>query len=139
MKQEKRILKIELQRMDDCDPDTSWLGEYSNRAQGEYSIDRKHSLDCPINNPIQPAIDQLERAIAYLGAQRASTTLQVIPQWNCDLDEAQDLLIEAQDKLAECGCDESGNWSRNELQYFNTSGNYKGEPLADIIQYTKQD
>ena len=148
MKQEKRILKIELQRMDDCDPDTSWLGEYSNRAQGEYSIDRKHSLDCPINNPIQPAIDQLERAIAYLDKERLAQTESCSSEpngrymygiWADSIGEAQDLLLEAQDRLAECDCDESGNWSHRELQYFNTSGNYEGEPLANIVQYTKQD
>lgn len=49
MKQAKRILKIELQRIDDPDPDTSYLGEYSNTAEGEFSIDRAHDLDCRIN------------------------------------------------------------------------------------------
>lgn len=34
--------------MDDS-PDTSWLGEYSDRASSEFSIDRYHDFDCAIN------------------------------------------------------------------------------------------
>jgi hypothetical protein len=30
--------------------DTSHLGEYSNRAESAYAIDRRHSLDCPVNS-----------------------------------------------------------------------------------------
>jgi len=33
-------------RMFDETPDTSRLGEYSNRAKTEYAIDRKHLEDC---------------------------------------------------------------------------------------------
>lgn len=32
--------------MVDDSPDTSWLGEYSNRPTSEFSIDRAHSSDC---------------------------------------------------------------------------------------------
>jgi hypothetical protein len=46
----KRILNVTIRRMLDDSPDTSWLGEYSNRPTSEFSIDRKHSLDCPVNN-----------------------------------------------------------------------------------------
>lgn len=41
MKDTKRILKIEVKRMDDPDSDTSYLGEYSNTATSEFSISRK--------------------------------------------------------------------------------------------------
>lgn len=91
----KRILSITVKRLEDDSPDTSWLGEYASRPNGDYSIDRKHSLDCPINNP--------------------------------------------QESANICNCDESGDWSHSEYQYFNTSGNYTGEPLTDIVQYTKRD
>jgi hypothetical protein len=50
MKNMKRISKITIVRMIDSNPDTSYLGEYSNRAESEYAIDRRHSLDCPINS-----------------------------------------------------------------------------------------
>jgi|GEM_PF-1301638 len=50
MKNMKRISKVTIKRMTDTDPDTSHLGEYSNRAETDYAIDRKHSLDCPVNS-----------------------------------------------------------------------------------------
>jgi hypothetical protein len=45
----KRISKITIKRMTDTDPDTSYLGEYSNLAKTDYAIDRRHSPDCPVN------------------------------------------------------------------------------------------
>ena len=45
----KRIHKVTIKRMTDESPDTSWLGEYSNTAETEYAIDRRHSIDCPVN------------------------------------------------------------------------------------------
>ena len=47
MKNMKRIHKVVIKRMVDESPDTSWLGEYSNRATNEFSIDREHDADCP--------------------------------------------------------------------------------------------
>ena len=49
MKNMKRIAKVRLKRLTDESPDTSYLGEYSNRAESDYAIDRRHSLDCPVN------------------------------------------------------------------------------------------
>jgi hypothetical protein len=46
----KRISKVTIKRMTDPDPDTSYLGQYSDRAKTDYAIDRRHSLDCPINS-----------------------------------------------------------------------------------------
>jgi hypothetical protein len=40
----KRIHKVTIKRMVDDSPDTSWLGEYSDKATSEYSIDREHTL-----------------------------------------------------------------------------------------------
>ena len=45
----KRIHKVTIKRMSDSDPDTSYLGEYSDRAKTDYAIDRRHSIDCPVN------------------------------------------------------------------------------------------
>lgn len=47
MKHTKRILSIEVKQDYDSDPDTSWLGEYSDRKTSEYSLDRAHDEDCP--------------------------------------------------------------------------------------------
>lgn len=49
MKNMKRIAKVTVKRMTDESPDTSYLGEYSNRAETDYAIDRRHSIDCPVN------------------------------------------------------------------------------------------
>jgi len=49
VKSAKRILKVVVKRMYDTDADTSYLGEYSNSRESEYSIDRAHVLDCPVN------------------------------------------------------------------------------------------
>jgi hypothetical protein len=46
----KRIERVTIKRMTDDIPDTSYLGEYSDRAESEYAIDRRHSLDCPVNS-----------------------------------------------------------------------------------------
>lgn len=46
----KRISKVTIKLMPDTDPDTSYLGQYSDRAKTDYAIDRRHSLDCPINS-----------------------------------------------------------------------------------------
>jgi hypothetical protein len=50
MKNMKRIAKVTIKRLTDESPDTSYLGEYSNRAETDYAIDRRHSLDCPVNS-----------------------------------------------------------------------------------------
>jgi hypothetical protein len=49
MKNMKRISQVTIKRMNDDDPDTSYLGGYSSRAESDYAIDRRHSLDCPVN------------------------------------------------------------------------------------------
>ena len=68
MKQTKRILSVTVKRMFDESPDTSYLGEYASNPKGDYSIDRRHSLDCPVNNP--HVVNQLERINSYLDKQR---------------------------------------------------------------------
>lgn len=50
MKNIKRIAKVTIKRMTDEIPDTSYLGEYSDRAETDYAIDRRHSIDCPVNS-----------------------------------------------------------------------------------------
>lgn len=44
MKQAKRILKIELQRIDDPDPDTSYLGTFSSHPDTQFAIDHRERL-----------------------------------------------------------------------------------------------
>jgi hypothetical protein len=49
MKTMKRIHAVTIKRMSDDSPDTSWMGEYASSPSSEFSIDRQHSLDCPVN------------------------------------------------------------------------------------------
>jgi len=49
MNNKKRIQKIEVERINDTDPDpdTSYLGEYASKPTSEFSLDRDHAEDCP--------------------------------------------------------------------------------------------
>jgi hypothetical protein len=140
MKNMKRISKVTIKRMTDNDPDTSYLGHYSDRAETDYAIDRKHSLDCQINNVPNEGLETLSRVMHYLTA----VTYEPCPFsedgiWQ-DVSDAQDLLIEKQDELQECDCDERGDMGRGELRYFNGCvENYKGETPEDIRKYVRQD
>lgn len=140
MKNVKRISKVTIKRMPDNDPDTSWMGHYSDRAETDYAIDRKHSLDCQINNVPTEGLETLSRVMHYLTA----VTYEPCPFsedgiWQ-DVSDAQDLLIEKQDELQECDCEERGDMGRGELRYFNGCvENYTGESSADIRKYVRQD
>ena len=140
MKAEKRILSIEVKHIDDTDPDTSYLGTYARNPGGDYSIDRKHTADCILNNPhITETSDKLDRILSYLWARGREIGNNSEDPCYWGISEAQDLIGEAKDLVNECNCGESGNWSHGELQFFNTSGYYKGESRENIVQYTKQD
>lgn len=139
MKSMKRIHSVTIKRMIDESPDTSWLGEYSNRATSEFSIDRGHSLDCQsLEHNHSAGVEQLERVIAYLDTVRQMSEPPENIYWAA-ADEAQDTLIELQDELMQCDCGGRGDMERGEYQYFNPSGNYTGEPPEDIRKYTRQD
>lgn len=126
----KRIHSITVKRMIDSSPDTSWLGEYSNLSDSEYSIDRKHSLDCPQNTPNIEAYRTLESAVRYLSAQLQSDGVS----------EGIAILVQSMDEVDECTCDERGDIARNEFRYFNGPlENYKGESPEDIRKYVRQD
>jgi len=139
MKHVKRISKVTIKRMTDNDPDTSYLGHYSDRAQTDYAIDRRHSLDCQINNVPTEGLETLSRVMHYLTA----LTYEPCPFsedgiWQ-DVSDAQDLLIEKQDELQECDCS-GGDAERREFRYFNGCvENYKGESAEDIRKYVRQD
>ena len=49
MKNMNRIHVVTIKRMNDDSPETSYLGEYSDRAKNDYAVDRRHSIDCPVN------------------------------------------------------------------------------------------
>lgn len=147
MKNGKRILKIELKRMFDESPDTSWLGEYSDKRTSEFSIDRAHDEDCRTQNQTaKDAIEQLKRMISHLQTYRQTIGNDSENPYYWGIDAAIDLLAEKQDDLAECDCGR-GTCNHREYRYFNPSFNYvdrNGRPTGgdtpeDIRKYVARD
>lgn len=136
----KRILSVTVKRMLDSDPDTSYLGEYSDTAESEYAIDRMHSEDCAsleVNH--RSTVDQLERIISRLNEQQGQAVDSHDEAECCTTSEAIDLLCDLQMECAYCDCG-GHKVSSREYRYFNPCHeNYKGEPEADIRKYCKQD
>lgn len=143
----KRILSVTIKRVIDDSPDTSFLGEYSNRATSQFSIDRAHSEDCQsIESNHRQAVDQLERVIYHLNEWRTiAANDSENTEWEA-LDDALDTCAGLQNDVAECDCGERGDMARNEYRYFNPSSNYvtaddKPQNLTpdEVIKYTRQD
>jgi hypothetical protein len=133
MQNRKRILEVKLIRQFDEDPDTSYLGTYSNSPKSEWSIDRRHDLDCIENR--QDIKTMLEHAIDYCESERMALTDE-----NCEpigdyesWDAAEDTLRE----LAECeGCE---HIERNSYPYFNPATVEKGNTPEENRQNAKAD
>lgn len=136
----KRILSVTIKRMYDDSPDTSWMGEYSDKRSSEFSIDRAHSLDCASVSPdARAASAMLYRAWEYMAAKSESEVCQA-------RGEAMDILMECSEQAAtECDC--GGEWHRRERRYFNPSFNYvdakgnllPGNTAEDVRKYVAQD
>lgn len=149
----KRIHKVVIKQMYDESPDTSWLGEYGRNAESEYSIDREHALDCPQQTynskssdrcmMVIAYVDKLERAIAYLNHYKEHTFVIMPDDFIAGVDDAQDILIAAQDEIQEeanaCTCG-GQHLDRNSYQFFNPNHeNYKGCTPEEIRKYCLQD
>src|SRR5258708_38045685 len=116
----KRILSVTLKRMVDDSPDTSYLGEYSSRAESDDAIDRAHSLECRSVNTIRE--DYLYTHDGDGEAPRRCTY--------CDATETEALTTPCTeyDFGDDCDCN-GGDMERNEYRYFNGCvENYKGLP-----------
>src|ERR1700750_1599861 len=99
----KKILSITIRRMVDDSPDTSHLGEYSNRPKTEYAIDRAHSEDCAsVRADIQSAKTTLEHAQQTIGDyHNAILALYNGTLANAKLDAQREALDEAYDQVGE--------------------------------------
>lgn len=156
MQNRKRILSVTIRRRIDEFPDTSWLGEYSNKRTSEYSIDRAHSEDCDSVNPdIQIAKQTLEHVQqtigdfhnAILGQYNGTLANEKLDAEKDALDTAYDEIGELIESIDECDCNERGDMRRNELRYFNPSFNYvdkyghalPGCTPEEIRTYCRQD
>lgn len=130
---QKRIHSVTIKRMVDDSPDTSWLGEYANSPTSEYSIDRKHSLDCPINTGNHTRDDYSETHAFALDSQDFCS--------QCDMTHEQGKLAICPDYdiTEDCDCGERGDMGRHEYRYFNPSDNYKGETPENTRKYVRQD
>jgi hypothetical protein len=146
----KRILSVKIIRQVDTDPDTSYLGEYSNRRTSEYSIDRLHSEDCAIHFLIPETARQILRnARAYVVGLQDEVLAESkghVPTYEYEeLEDAYNTLDQLADDSPECDCGERGDMQRNEYRYFNPSFNYidkTGKALEtpeNVRKYTRQD
>lgn len=128
-----KILSVTVKRVVDDSPDTSWLGEYSNHIDSDYSIDRAHSLDCVVNS-VKPSDDtECGNCTATFGEHNNFSL--ACPTKDSDQDWCEDSSFDPQ-----CDCGERGDMGRNELRYFNPCyQNYKGLPADEIRKYCRQD
>lgn len=159
----KRIYAVVVRtHVDDC-PDTSYLGEYSNRPTSEFSIDRAHDLDCA-SQTYNPQTIEAKRILEHAQQTVGDLHNTVFAQYNGTLanekldterealDAAYDELGELLDFVSECDCGKSGDMERGQYRYFNPSFNYvdkngkalRGLPGSsdtpnDIHRYVRQD
>lgn len=145
MKNSKRILSVTIKRMVDEDPDTSYFGEYSQRASSEFSIDRAHSEDCAFVVPVnQDGVQKLRNARAYIVDLQTATAHR--EEWD-DLEDAYHILDVLADDSPECDCGRRGDMGRHEYRYFNPSFNYvnefgkpaQGHTPDEVRLYVRQD
>jgi hypothetical protein len=156
MKNMKRILNVKVIREVDTDPDTSYLGEYSDCATSEFSIDRAHSEDC---DSVRPEIRAAKETLEHVQQTIGDLHNAVLAQYNGtlanekldaerdELDEAYNTVGELIETIDECDCSHAGHWSGREYRYFNPSFNYvdKHGNLADgntpeeVRKYVRQD
>lgn len=129
--------------MIDESPDTSYLGEYSNRPESEYAINRAHSLDCASVTPeTLKAKETLEHAQQTVGdiynavlAQYNGTLANEKLDTERDaLDDAYNLLGQLSEEVTECDCGERGDMERNQYRYFNPY-----VPAASNTEQNKRD
>lgn len=149
MKNSKRILSVKLKRMVDTDPDTSYLGKYSNRPESEYAIDRAHSEDCASVTPetlkTKETLEHAQQTVgdihnAVLAQYNGTLANEKLDAERDALDEAYDMLGELAEEVTECDCSRAGRMDSREYRYFNGPiEDYKGESPEDIRKYVRQD
>ena len=153
MKNGKRILKVTIKQMLDDSPDTSYLGEYTDRADSDWSIDRAHSEDCPNFFPNQES--EAKRILEHVQQTIADLHNAVLAQYNGtlanekldsereSLDNAYNEVGELLDTVDECDC--SGYWDKRTYRYFNpatteknnTPEENRANALADYARMEK--
>lgn len=141
-----RIVSVTLRRMVDDSPDTSWLGKYTSKIKSDFTIDRKHAIDCQSQVFNHEGKEWRSRVIARL--QESITTehdaeciahgdTSALGGCICEPEQA----IEFVESLDEDSCTCGGLCiARHSYRYFEPCWqNYKGEPHADIVKHIGQD
>jgi len=143
----KRILSVTIKRiLDEC-PDTSHLGEYSDRQKSRFSIDRAHREDCAsLEANHCEVLGKLERILGHVMAWRTECANDANnTDWE-SLDDASDILAGLQEDVQACDCG-GDRISSREYRYFNPSFNYitKSDEPADgltpdeVRKYVRED
>jgi hypothetical protein len=141
MKNGKRILSVVIAKQVDESPDTSHMGEYSDKITSRYSIDRTHSLDCPNNDPIS------EQGANWIHRIQSRLEESSLPEFSeAEEADAYQMLEEIVDGLI-CDCGGRGDMEHGEYHYFNPSFNYVDEydkptdglTSEEVRKYVQQD
>jgi len=143
-----RILSVTVKRILDTDPDLSYLGEYTNKVESDYTIDRRHTRECNAQNgqDFQEAESMLSRVVSRLEDGRTVCEEPIHTTGDCESckqewaeQESVDLVQDIQDNLAECDC--GGQFiDRNSFKYFKPNHeNYDGLTEEEIRTYCWQD
>jgi hypothetical protein len=140
----KRILSVKLKKIvDDSQPDTSWIGEYSDTRTSEFSIDRAHAEDCASVVPFSEEGQRtLVNARAYIAEEQSKLPDADSREWQ-DFEDAYSIL-DGLTETPECDCSVI---LHREYRYFNPSFNYvdkTGKPTdgltpEDVRKYVRQD
>lgn len=114
MKNSKRILSVTLKRMIDESPDTSWLGEYSNKPETEFAIDRATD---EFQGDIDAGEEKLQKIEQFLEEARDLE----LDEDNADAVEWDNALSMAIDTVYGLRQSEpfDASWNSRELRYFN--------------------
>ena len=139
MKNSKRILSVKVKHIPDDSPDTSYLGEYSDRPESEYAIDRAHSEDCnSVSSEVKQAGGKLDRIGFYIEqlAREERDCFGETPEFE-SLNAAYDELQQIADGFDDCDCNK--HFSGREYRYFNSASVDSHNTPEENRKYARQD
>lgn len=119
MRNGKRILSVKVIRKINENPDTSYYGEYSQTKTSDYSIDRLHTIGCPVNTgemdkpvwfstSLSMTLEQAESASHSGQCDADVADLAKLPEIAAQLDKLDSALLVNELK-------EYGAWSAEQL------------------------
>ena len=138
MKNSKRILSVKVKHILDDSPDTSYLGEYSNRSESEYAIDRAHSEDCAsVSSEAKTAKIMLEHAACTIAdIQKEVIYEENVTEWEA-LEDGYAELDNLAQEVIECDCNK--HFSGREYRYFNSASVDSHNTPEENRKYARQD